>query len=109
MATKIRIDDVLDSLFVKMHVHACTSWTYYLYELNEDSLCRKVLYAVGLKVPRQCWFKKTFKLSWTPCKLNPFFQHLMELSCWAHNMDQQGYLKSLYKELGVNPYVSEED
>lgn len=108
MATKIQIDDVLDKIFHRIHLHACTSWMDYLYKLD-DSLCKKVLFAVGLKIPRQCWFKKTFNLSWTPCKLNPFFEHLIELSCWAHELRNAEYLNNLYKELGVNTYGSEED
>ena len=108
MATKTRIDDVLENLFQPFYIHASTSWMDYLYNLD-DSLCRKVLFAVGLKIPRQCWFKKTFNLSWTPCKLNPFFEHLIELSCWAHNEESQAFLKELYTDLGVNPYGSEED
>lgn len=64
-------------------IHNNAIWFEESYLPQTSGIFRKVLIAIGNKVPRKCWFKQKFKLNWTPCMLNPFFLHLLALAEFA--------------------------
>lgn len=73
----------LEEIYHPLYLNAENGWYDFLLKLDEDSKLYKLLYEIGIRVPRRCVFQVKFKLDWTPCKINPFFHHFMILNTWA--------------------------
>lgn len=60
---------------------------YYIFlstlTLDKESFKFKILYNLGLKIPGSCYLKKKYKLSFTPCRMNPIFEYLLATKVWA--------------------------
>lgn len=92
-------DKHLETLWKPFHHNAHTQWENYLISLKEGKY-KNILLKIGRKIPRKCIITQTFKLSFTFCKLNPLFEHLMVWSHWAHDAEESDKLEKLLgKEL----------
>lgn len=86
----MKIDEFFENLYKPLHVNA--EWFELKYLPTTSGILKKGLLCVGRRIPRKCWFKKTFKLNWTPCMMNPFFMHMLALAEWASYEDMKDTL-----------------
>ena len=61
----MQIDKFFEDLYKPFHKNA--EWFELKYLPTTSGILKQGLLCVGRRIPRKCWFKKTFKLNWTPC------------------------------------------
>ena len=81
----MKIDEFIKKAYEPFHKNA--EWFELKYLPTTSGIVKKGFLCIGRRIPRNCWFRKTFKLNWTPCMLNPFFMHLLALAEWASSED----------------------
>ena len=87
-------DKHLEKFWKPFHQNAHTQWENYLVNLKESKY-KDFLLKIGKKIPRKCIITQKFKLSFTFCKLNPFYEHLMVWSHWAYAAEEYDKLEEL--------------
>lgn len=85
------------NLYKPFHKNAI--WFEDVYLPQTSGIFRKVLISIGKRIPRYCWFKRKFKLNWTPCALNPFFHHLLALAEFAAYEDMNENLQKYFEKI----------
>lgn len=81
----MEIDKFFEKIYAPFHKNA--EWFEVKYLPQTSGILKKGLLCVGRSIPRNCWFRKTFNLNWTPCMMNPFFMHMLALAEWASYED----------------------